>query len=110
MLPLPVWRAAIERDFLAPGFASAAMPSTGCGRFERNGAAELGSHASRVAGRPSVTDVVRQIADAVLYEGHVLWPYRRSSIKNRQRWTFGGIYPDAYARSAGDRSAAQTEA
>jgi hypothetical protein len=56
-----------------------------------------------------VTDLVRQIADAVLYEGHVLWPYRRSSIKNRQRWTFGGVYPDAYARSAGDRSAAQTE-
>jgi hypothetical protein len=56
-----------------------------------------------------VTDVVRQIADAVLYEGHVLWPYRRSAIKNRQRWTFGGVYPDAYARSTGDRSAVQAE-
>jgi hypothetical protein len=56
-----------------------------------------------------VTDVVRQIADAVLYEGHVLWPYRRSSIKNRQRWTFGGVYPAAYARSSSDRSAVQVE-
>jgi hypothetical protein len=54
-----------------------------------------------------MTDVVRQIANAVLYEGHVLWPYRRSSIKNRQRWTFGGVYPEAYARSSSDRSAVQ---
>jgi len=34
------------------------------------------------------------IAKTVLYEGYVLYPYRPSSIKNRQRWTFGGIYPD----------------
>ncbi len=51
-----------------------------------------------------MTDVVRQIADAVLYEGHVLWPYRPSALKNRQRWTFGGVYPPAYARATGDRS------
>ncbi len=56
-----------------------------------------------------MSDVVRQLADAVLYEGHVLWPYRRSSIKNRQRWTFGGVYPDVYARSSSDRSAVQVE-
>jgi hypothetical protein len=51
-----------------------------------------------------LTDVVRQIADAVLYEGHMLFPYRLSAIKNRQRWTFGGVYPAAYAQLAGDRS------
>jgi hydrogenase maturation protease len=38
-------------------------------------------------------DPVRQIADAVLYEGYVLWPYRRSALKNTRRWTFGGVYP-----------------
>ncbi|MGI8845235.1 MAG: hypothetical protein ACR2HC_03540 [Thermoleophilaceae bacterium] len=38
-------------------------------------------------------DPVRQIADAVLYEGYLLWPYRRSAMKNRQRWTFGGVFP-----------------
>ena len=27
-------------------------------------------------------DPVRAIADAVLYEGYVLWPYRRSALKN----------------------------
>ncbi len=56
-----------------------------------------------------MTDIVRQLADAVLYEGHVLWPYRRSSLKNRQRWTFGGVYPDVYARSSSDRSAVRVE-
>ncbi len=54
-------------------------------------------------------DAVREIADAVLYEGHVLWPYRRSSIKNHQRWTFGGVYPAAYARASSDRSLVQAE-
>jgi hypothetical protein len=51
-----------------------------------------------------VTDQVRAIADAVLYEGYVLWPYRRSALKNAQRWTFGGVFPRAHAqaRAAGD--------
>jgi hypothetical protein len=56
-----------------------------------------------------MSDEVRRLADAVLYEGHVLWPYRRSSIKNRQRWTFGGVYPRAYAESSSDRFVVQTE-
>jgi hypothetical protein len=44
-----------------------------------------------------VSDPVRDIADAVLYEGYILWPYRRSAMKNQQRWTFGGVYPPAHA-------------
>jgi hypothetical protein len=56
-----------------------------------------------------MTDEVRRLADAVLYEGHVLWPYRRSSVKNRQRWTFGGVYPRTYAEQSSDRFAVQTE-
>jgi hypothetical protein len=54
-------------------------------------------------------DIVRQIADAVLYEGHMLFPYRLSALKNRQRWTFGGVYPAAYARMVGDRSRVHLE-
>ncbi len=52
----------------------------------------------------TVADPVRAIADAVLYEGYVLWPYRRSALKNTRRWTFGGVYPRAHAeaREAGD--------
>ncbi len=33
------------------------------------------------------------LADAVLYEGYLLYPYRRSSIKNRVRWQFGVLAP-----------------
>ncbi len=46
-------------------------------------------------------DPVRQIADAVLYEGYVLWPYRKSAMKNQQRWTFGGVYPEAHSARRG---------
>jgi hypothetical protein len=42
------------------------------------------------------TDLVRRIADAVLYEGYLLWPYRKSALKNQQRFTFGGVYPPAW--------------
>lgn len=46
-------------------------------------------------------DPVRRIADAVLYEGYVLWPYRKSAMKNQQRWTFGGVYPEAHSARRG---------
>lgn len=46
-------------------------------------------------------DMITQIARAVLYEGYLLWPYRRSALKNRQRWTFGGVYPQAYSHARG---------
>jgi hypothetical protein len=44
-----------------------------------------------------VSDPVRAIADAVLYEGYVLWPYRRSALKNTRRWTFGGVFPRGHS-------------
>ena len=47
-------------------------------------------------------DVVKKIADAVLYEGYLLWPYRRSARKNQQRWTFGGVHPRAYSEARGE--------
>jgi hypothetical protein len=34
-----------------------------------------------------------------LYEGYILYPYRPSAIKNRQRWNFGTLYPRAYAEA-----------
>ena len=48
-----------------------------------------------------MTDPVEKIAAAVLYEGYVLWPYRRSAQKNQKRWTFGGVYPRAFSETAG---------
>jgi hypothetical protein len=57
-----------------------------------------------------MSDPVRAIADAVLYEGYILWPYRRSAMKNTQRWTFGGVYPRSWSEShADDRSEMQTQ-
>jgi hypothetical protein len=47
-------------------------------------------------------DAVKKIAETVLYEGYVLWPYRRSARKNQQRWTFGGVYPRAYSEARGE--------
>jgi hypothetical protein len=47
-------------------------------------------------------DPVRAIADAVLYEGYILWPYRRSALKNQRRWTFGGVYPRAHSAAHPD--------
>jgi hypothetical protein len=40
--------------------------------------------------------VVEKIADAVLYEGYILYPYRASAVKNRQRFNFGVLYPREY--------------
>jgi hypothetical protein len=54
-------------------------------------------------------DTVEQIARAVLYEGYLLWPYRRSAAKNRQRWTFGGLYPPGYHRHRDDGDASSLE-
>lgn len=45
---------------------------------------------------------VKQIASAVLYEGYLLYPYRHSALKNRQRWTFGVVYPRQYSQANGD--------
>jgi hypothetical protein len=39
---------------------------------------------------------VEKIANAVLYEGYLLYPYRRSAVKNRQRFNFGVLYPREY--------------
>ena len=41
-------------------------------------------------------DAVRRIADAVLYEGYILYPYRASAQKNRSRWQFGVLMPPGY--------------
>jgi hypothetical protein len=52
---------------------------------------------------------VRDIADAVLYEGYILYPYRPSAIKNQQRWTAGGVFPCDYGEAGGETSMMRTE-
>jgi len=51
------------------------------------------------------------IVRAVLYEGYMLYPYRPSAVKNRQRFNFGVVYPRGYGeqRSGTDGWTMQTE-
>jgi hypothetical protein len=52
----------------------------------------------------------RAVADAVLYEGYVLYPYRASSAKNQLRWQFGVLTPPAFSeQDRSERSAIRTE-
>jgi hypothetical protein len=52
----------------------------------------------------------RRVADAVLYEGYLLYPYRRSAQKNQARFQFGVLMPPGYAAIDGhERSLSQTE-
>ena len=57
------------------------------------------------------SELVDKIARAVLYEGYILYPYRTSALKNRQRWNFGVLYPEAWAigQTGSDRSYFQME-
>lgn len=41
------------------------------------------------------------LADAVLYEGYQLYPYRATAVKNQQRWNFGTLLPEGFAHAAG---------
>ncbi len=42
-----------------------------------------------------------RVADAVLYEGYVLYPYRASSAKNQMRWQFGVLAPREFSELDG---------
>ena len=42
-------------------------------------------------------DHARAVADAVLYEGYLLYPYRANSRKNQSRWQFGVLGPQGAA-------------
>ncbi|MEU7692992.1 hypothetical protein OHB01_14810 [Microbispora hainanensis] len=51
-------------------------------------------------------EAARRVADAVLYEGYLLYPYRASAAKNRMRWQFGVLVPPNYP---GEPSGSATE-
>lgn len=55
--------------------------------------------------------LLEKIVNAVLYEGYILYPYRASSKKNRQRFTFGRVYPQEYsvAQKGAEPCVMQTE-
>ncbi|MBA3234465.1 MAG: hypothetical protein H0T59_00555, partial [Chloroflexi bacterium] len=49
-------------------------------------------------------DVAQKIADAVLYEGYLLYPYRASSDKNRVRFQFGVVAPQDHSLADGSET------
>ena len=52
----------------------------------------------------------RKVADAVLFEGYVLYPYRASAQKNQARWQFGVLVPRAWSEAgSGEPWSSQTE-
>ncbi len=54
--------------------------------------------------------LVERIANAVLYEGYMLYPYRPSAAKNQRRFNFGVLVPPAYsARELNETSEMRTE-
>ena len=52
----------------------------------------------------------QKVADAVLYEGYLLYPYRASAMKNQIRWQFGVVMPRDYSEGGDSEPwAMQTE-
>ena len=49
-------------------------------------------------------EAVQRIADAVLYEGYLLYPYRAGSSKDRVRFQFGVVMPRAFALGDGSET------
>jgi hypothetical protein len=54
-------------------------------------------------------DRVGAVADAVLFEGYLLYPYRASAQKNQLRWQFGVLAPKAWAEQAAENWYSRTE-
>jgi hypothetical protein len=55
-------------------------------------------------------ELARTVADAVLYEGYLLYPYRASSTKNRARWQWGVLGPPGAAEAGlGEDSSLSTQ-
>ena len=55
-------------------------------------------------------DSAREVADAVLFEGYMLYPYRANDAKNRVRWQFGVLAPESFVEAdPSERSWLQTD-
>src|SRR5271165_528367 len=55
-------------------------------------------------------DHARRVADAILYEGYLLYPYHKAAQKNQIRFQFGVLMPRAYGQvDPNEASSCQTE-
>ena len=109
-LPVAVWRRddRVATSRTPAGSGSTTTCSAALGRLPVPARPDhLGrDRAARLAGRGGRCAVMtprmraRAVADAVLYEGYLLYPYRASAAKNRSRWQFGVLGPPAAAPPA----------
>ena len=114
-LPAQTWREAMELVLprlrggcAAPRRARFAPRVQGGAR-----ASQLGRGPARPAPAPCRCGVVsfedaRRVADTVLYEGLILYPYRASSRKNRFRFQFGVLAPRAFTAAGGCEASSMT--
>ncbi|WP_028936738.1 hypothetical protein [Pseudonocardia spinosispora] len=57
----------------------------------------------------TLMDDVAKVADTVLFEGYLLYPYRASAQKNQLRWQFGVLTPQDWAREHNETHYSHTE-
>ena len=106
-MPVRVWRELMDRYFPNSGWLRLQRETLDAlMRFKARRALPPGTDARRAArpdrGGAAVTfDRARTVADAVLYEGYVLYPYRASARKNQMRWQFGIAAPRAWSEAGG---------
>ncbi|MFE0701110.1 hypothetical protein [Streptomyces sp. NPDC058872] len=65
--------------------------------------------AAFTAGTEARFAVARHVADTVLFEGYVLYPYRASAAKNRLRWQFGVLVPPSWSAATEEHDLQLTE-
>src|SRR5438067_5401989 len=70
-------------------------------RRAARGAGQIFREVADASGQSMSFETARRLADAVLLEGYVLYPYRASSAKNRFRWAFGVLAPRAWSEAGG---------
>jgi hypothetical protein len=70
---------------------------------------DVGRAADPTTGLSATNTAVEAIARALLYEGYVLYPYRADALKNRHRWTVGGLVPRAYGERHAEPWSLQAE-
>jgi hypothetical protein len=58
---------------------------------------------------PDPLDAVAAVADAVLFEGYLLYPYRASAQKNALRWQFGVLVPSDASERLAEPARSRTE-
>ena len=108
--PVSVWQAMMDAHYPNRAFVTvsretldsllrfrAAVPS-------RRGTWSSSDSSRKPGSERGVTDrfvAARAVADAVLYEGYVLYPYRASAPKNQIRWQWGVLFPRTFAEADG---------